>query len=43
MQMPRINGSFELKIGVAVLAATLLAGCATAEDRVGGLLVAPGG
>ena len=42
MQMPRMNGSFELRTAVAVLAATLLAGCATAEDRVGGLLVAPG-
>ena len=41
--MPRMNGSFKLKVAVAVLAATLLAGCATAEDRVGGLLVAPGG
>ena len=30
--MPRMNGSFKLKVAVAVLAATLLAGCATAED-----------
>ena len=43
MQMPRINGSFELKIAVAVLAATLLAGCATTEERAGSLFVAPGG